>query len=150
MDTTSAMVIRLRESTRGPVGLATFAWSAIVGVALFADRANVARSLFELLAVTATFLYAAYLGWNRRMGVVFFAPLVSWMFGWFPLIIGEMVRDGIVKGFFWGILLATFGWILFGFLEFVALFTVALPFRIATSYFHHDATFTIKGPFPFN
>ena len=147
VDTNSSVVIRVRESTRGPAGFALVAWSVIVAVGIFAERANTARLAFELVAVIATFLFAAYAGWNRRLGALFFAPVVSWMFAWFPLIVGEMVRAGIVKGFFLGLLFATVGWIAIGFVEFIVLFAIAVPFRVLSGMVHHDPKITIEGPF---
>ena len=149
MVSSSSVVIRVSETTRGAAGKATVAWSVTIAAAIFAERANLGRQFFELLAVVATFLLGAYLGWNRRMGVVFLAPLISWMFAWFPLIVGEMVRDGVLKGFCFGVLFATIGWIVIGGAQFVALFAVALPFRLLTSKVHHDAKLTVEGPFDF-
>jgi hypothetical protein len=101
-----------------------------MAVCIFGIRANYSVRAFELTAVVATGLLGAYLGWNRRLGVIFFAPVVSWLFGWFPLVVAEMIRDGFFKGFFVGLLLATVGWVAIGAVEFGALMVVAFPFRL--------------------
>lgn len=105
---------------------------------------------FELIAVVATFLLGAYLGWHHRTGVVFIAPGVSWLFAWFPLIIAEMIRDGFLRGLFYGLFFVTIGWIVIGGAEFLALMLIALPFRLASGLLHHDATITIENPIKFN
>ncbi len=147
MSTQGSFVIKVRESTRGAAGVATVLWSLAISASLFFIPANIARSTFEFIAVFSTIGLGAYLGWRRRMGVIFFAPLVSWMFGWFPLIIGMMVRDGFFSGFFWGVLLATVGWVAIGAAEFLSLFVVAMPFRVVSGMVHHDSKITIELPF---
>ena len=143
------MVFRVRESTKGSIGVAMVVWSVAVAVGIFAERAKTDRATFELIAVVATFLFAAWAGWSRRLGALFFAPIVCWMFAWAPLVVGEMIRVGVVKGFFLGLLMATFGWILFGFIEFVALYAIAVPFRILSGFVHHEPKITIEAPFSF-
>jgi hypothetical protein len=150
MDSRSSVVIRVRETTRGAAGLATVAWSLVIAVCLFGVRADHSHTSFELAAAAATLLLAAYLGWHRRTGVIFVAPVISWLFGWFPLMVAEMIRDGFIKGLFVGLFLVTFGWIIIGAAEFFALLAIAWPFRIASGLVHHDATITIESPFKVN
>jgi hypothetical protein len=150
MNMSSPIIVRVRETTRGSAGAALVMWAIVMAAAIFGVRANMARGLFELIGVIDTFLFGAYLGWRRRMGVLFFAPLVSWMFAWFPLIVGEIIRDGFFRGVVWGILIATVGWIGIGFVEFVALAAIALPFRLVSGMMHHEPPVVIEGPFPFN
>lgn len=76
-----------------------------------------------------TALLGAYFGWRRRMGAVFAAPLVNWLFAWFPMEIACMIHFGILKGFFLGLLVITVGWIAIGFVEFVWMWMVAALFR---------------------
>ncbi len=150
MNLSSPIVVRVRESTRGSAGVAIVVWSVIMAAAIFAVRANTAPHLFELLAVVATFLLGAYLGWRRKVGAIFFAPLVSWMFAWFPLIVAEIIRDGFFKGAAIGVLMATFGWLVIGFVEFAAILAVAMPFRLASIFVHHDSDIVMERSFPFN
>lgn len=150
MNSPATIFVRVRETARGSAGRAIVGWSFAIAVCLFCIRANYAVGPFELVAVATTLLLGAYLGWHRRTGVIFAAPIVSWMFGWVPLIVAEMIRDGFFKGFFVGLLLATVGWIAIGFVEFVALLCVAAPFRLLTGWVHHDTIVTIENPFKFS
>lgn len=140
------VIVRVRETTRGAAGVATVAWSVIAAATLFAYRANYAPGTWGVVGVLATALLGAYLGWRRRLGVMFLAPLVSWCFAWLPLIIGEMIRDGFLKGFFLGLVWATVGWIPIGAAEFIVLAFAALPFRL---WIHHrdGGALIIENPF---
>lgn len=143
----ATIFVRVRENARGSAGRAIVLWSVAMAASIFCVRANYSVRPFELVAVTATVLLGAYLGWHRRTGVVFAAPFVSWLFGWVPLIVAEMIRDGFFKGFFVGLLLATVGWVAIGFVEFFSLLVVAVPFRLVTGWLHHDPVITIENPF---
>jgi hypothetical protein len=83
------------------------------------------------LAVTAvaTVSFGVWLGWQRRTGVIFFAPLVSWLFAWFPLLLAAIVRRGFFRGVLSGLFLDSVGWLFIGTLEFLSLFIVALAVR---------------------
>ncbi len=150
MPSRSSLVIRVRDTTKGAPGFATVAWSVVMAICMFGYVADRSHRSFELIAVVATFLLGAYLGWHRRTGVVFVAPAVSWLFGWFPLMVAEMIRHGFVSGLFLGLFLVTIGWIIIGGAEFIALLAIAWPFRVASGIFHHDASITIENPFTFN
>jgi hypothetical protein len=150
MNLSSPVVVRVRESTRGSAGVAIVMWSIVMAAAIFAVRANMARHEFELMGVVATFLLGAYLGWRRRLGSIFFAPVVSWMFAWFPLVVAEMIRDGFFKGAVFGVLMATFGWLVIGFVEFISIMAIALPFRLASLLLHRDSDVVIDPPFSFH
>lgn len=103
-------------------------WAIAMTVILFLDivapSASVTVSGFAVTAVLG-----AYLGWQRRVGAVIVAPLVSWLFAWFPMEIASMIHFGILKGFLLGLLIITFGWIGIGFVELVWLAMVALFVR---------------------
>lgn len=150
MNSPATVFARVRATSRGAAGLLIVMWSVGMAAAIFCVRANYAVRPMELVAVIGTVLLGAYLGWHRRTGVIFAAPFVSWLFAWVPLIIAEMIRDGIFKGFFVGVLLATVGWIAIGFAEFCALVVVAVPFRLVRGWVHHESVITVENPFKFS
>lgn len=121
-----------------------------MAAAIFGVRANMSRHFFELVGVVATFLLGGYLGWRRKLGSIFFAPVVSWMFAWFPLIVAEIIRDGFFKGAVVGVLMSTIGWLVIGFVEFASIMAIALPFRLASSLMHHDSDIIIDPPSSFS
>lgn len=122
------MVIQFRERARGNVSTPMVLWALAMTAVLFLDvvapSASVTISGFAVTAVLGI-----YLGWRRRVGAVFVAPLVSWLFAWFPLEVACMIHFGILKGFLLGLVTITVGWIGIGFIEFVWLAMVALLVR---------------------
>jgi len=146
MDPRSTIIVRYRESARGLPGIAVVIWSIIMAVSMFGISAHLGSSFFQILAISSTFLLAAYLGWFKSMGIIFFAPIVSWLFAWCPLIVGEMVHRGILSGLLWGVMWVTIGWVVIGGAEFLALFLMALPFRIVSGFVHHDDSIVIERP----
>lgn len=122
------MVIQFRERARGNVSTPMVLWALAMTVVMFLDvvapSASVTVSGFAVSAV-----FGFYLGWRRRVGAVFVAPLVSWLFAWFPLEVACMIHFGILKGFLLGLVTITVGWIGIGFVEFAWLAMVALLVR---------------------
>lgn len=103
-------------------------WALAMTVVLFIEVVA-PSSAITWLGFGVSAILGVYLGWRRRVGAVFVAPMVSWLFAWFPLEIACMIHFGIVKGFLLGLLLITFGWIGIGFVEFAWLAVVALLVR---------------------
>lgn len=103
-------------------------WALAMTVILFIEVvAPSAKVTITGFVITA--LLGCYLGWRRRIGAVVAAPIVSWLFAWFPLEIACMIHFGILKGFFIGLFTITIGWIGIGFVEFAWLAMVALLVR---------------------
>ena len=123
-----SIVVQFRDRTKGsaskPMMLWAFAMTVILVLEVVSPSARVTTAGF---VVTASL--GLWLGWHRRSGAVLVAPLVSWLFAWFPLMIASMVHVGILKGFFTGLLLVSVGWIGIGFVEFVWLGMVTLVVR---------------------
>ena len=146
MTESSSVVIRVREYTKGSTGAATVMWSVLTAACLFGLRAGIGRSFFGWALVIGTVVYAAYLGWHRRVGVIFAAPVASWLFAWFPIIVAEMIRDGFFRGFFVGLAIDTVGWLAVGTAEVAALLVISFPFRLVARANHRDSVVTIKNP----
>ena len=120
------MVIQVRDRAKDNVGAPMVAWALVMAVVLFLLQARYgSRDVVLWTGVGATALFGAYLGWHRRVGATFFAPFVSWMVAWFPIIVGAMIRAGFIKGLVSGLFWITIGWLLIGLLEFVWLLVVA-------------------------
>ncbi len=117
-----------RERAKGNVSFPMVVWAIAMAVILVMgivkSSATVTISGF---AITA--LLGVVLGWRRRFGAVIVAPFVSWIFAWLPMEIASMVHFGVLKGFFLGLLIITFGWIGIGFVEFASLTLVSLLVR---------------------
>ncbi len=126
----SGMVFQVRERARGNVTTPMMLWAVVMAVVIFIREAHRGPQSGALWAgVIATALLGIYLGWRRRGAAVFIAPIVSWLFAWFPLWIAAMIHDGFIKGLFVGLFLITIGWIGIGFLEFFGLGIVTFVVR---------------------
>ena len=119
-------------------------WALTMTVVLFIEVVAPSASI-TWLGFGVSALLGVYLGWRRRVGAVIVAPLVSWLFAWFPLEIACMIHFGILKGFFVGLLMITFGWIGIGFVEFAWLGMVALLVRAIRGSSDRDSV-VIMGP----
>jgi hypothetical protein len=140
----SGVVIQFRERTRANVSIPMMLWALTMTVVLFIEVVAPSSGI-TWLGFGVSALLGVYLGWRRRVGAVIVAPLVSWLFAWFPLEIACMIHFGILKGFFVGLLMITFGWIGIGFVEFAWLGMVALLVRAIRGSSGRDAV-VIMGP----
>jgi hypothetical protein len=89
-------------------------WAIATSVDLFLVVVMPDHHRWVTVGFALTALLGFYLGWKRRMATIFVAPLVSWFFSWFPLIIAFMIHFGVLRGFVFGIVWITAGWILIG------------------------------------
>lgn len=125
-----SFVVQVRQRARGNVSAAMVVWSLVMTVVLAVwEISPTSEGRASVWGLVATAMFGVYLGWRRRGGAVFIAPLVSWSFAWLPLWIAAMVRHGFVKGLFVGLFLITFGWLVIGTLEFFSLGAVTLAVR---------------------
>ena len=121
----------IRINPRGKVTRPVTLWSTVMAVFLFCFEANIGnRGTFLDLALLVTVLLGIYLGWQRRGGTVFFAPIASWFFAWPPLWLATMIHEGFFKGLFKGLFFITFGWIIIGGAEFIVLLTTSSIIRL--------------------
>jgi len=122
-------------------------WSFVVAVGLvLVESGGSQHDTGVGLAVVATLSFGVWLGWQRRTGVIFFAPLVSWMFAWFPLLLAAIVRRGFFRGVLSGLFLDSVGWIAIGTLEFLGLFIVASVVRALRGTPREDDVIIIDPP----
>ena len=122
----SGVVFQVHERARGRVTKPMMLWAAVMAVVLFMLESHLGpQGRAAGLGVLASVAFGLYLGWQRRLGAILVAPLVSWLFAWFPLVIASMIHNGIGKGFFVALFLVTFGWIGIGLLELFGLGLVA-------------------------
>ena len=117
-----------RERAKGNVSFPMVVWAIAMAVILVMGIVKSSAAVtISGFAITA--LLGIVLGWRRRFGAVIAAPFVSWIFAWLPMEIASMVHFGVLKGFFLGLLIITFGWIGIGFVEFASLALVSLLVR---------------------
>ena len=105
-----------------------FLWAVAMTVILFIAIVSPSTTN-TVVGFGVTALLGIYLGWRRRIGALFVAPFVSWLFAWLPMEVASMIHFGVLKGFLLGLLIVTFGWVGIGFVEFAWLSVVALLVR---------------------
>ena len=144
----NTVVIQMRDRAKDNVGAPMVAWALVMAVVLFLLQARWgARDVVIWVGVGVTAAFGAYLGWHRRVGAAFFAPFVSWMVAWFPMVIGAMIRAGFFKGLVSGLFWITIGWILIALVEFAWLALVAAFVRMLRGAGGHDEPdVVIYGP----
>ena len=89
-------------------------------------------------------LYGAQAGWRNRLGAVLWAPLANWMVAALPLVVASMVHDGVLRGFFSGVVLVTFGWIGIAAAEVMWMGLVAVTVRALRP--RREPSVTLFGP----
>jgi len=141
------MFIALRQKTRSDVSGPTVVWAlgmTFVLCTLIARTTNHHAATY--LGIVLCVVYGAILGWQRRTGTVFVAPIISWFFAWVPLWIVAIISRGFIHGFFAGLFWDTVGWLLIGTGEFVLIGAVAAAVRLVRGSAKDDATVTIIDP----
>lgn len=143
----NGVVITVRDRTRGGVSVPIVLWSLAMAVVLVLEVVAPSATVTWMGFIVSALL-GIYLGVRGRVGTVLVAPVVSWMFAALPLVIACMVHFGVLKGFFLGLLLVSFGWIGIGFCEVVWLGMVALVARALTGRRHRSVTYFEPGERP--
>ena len=143
----SNIVFQVQQRSKGKVSGPMTLWALIVAVSLSCIQLHTEdNTVFVETALVATMFLGVYLGWQRRGGSVFIAPLVSWAFAWPPLWIAAMIHDGFVVGLFKGLFLITFGWVVIGGAEFMVLIVVSTIIRMFRSRATSQDEVVIFGP----
>lgn len=140
--------VLIRINPRGRVTRPVTLWAMVMAVCLFCFEANIGnRGTFLDVALLVTVLLGIYLGWQRRGGTVFFAPIASWFFAWPPLWLATMIHEGFFKGLFKGLFLITFGWIIIGGGEFILLIATSSIVRLVRRLSRHGQSgLVVFGP----
>lgn len=117
-------MLDLRERTRAQVSTPVTLWAVTVAVVLVADVLSTSATP-DVVGVVATALLGAYLGWRQRRGVIFFAPLLSWVVAVGPVLVASLIHDGLVAGVVSAALMMSVGWFVVGAVEVVILAVAA-------------------------
>jgi hypothetical protein len=132
-----SVVFSIRQRARGNVSTPVVLWSIAMTVVLVYEIVSPSATV-TIVGFALTALLGVLLGWRRRMGTVVVAPVINWLFAWFPMEIASMVHFGVLKGFLLGLLIITFGWIGIGFVEVAWLAMVAALVRSLRAGTTHD------------
>lgn len=143
------MIIDMQRKARGNVTIGMVVWSLLMAADFFMiivlGHKLGTQNVFGLIGIALCILFGFFLGWQRRSAALFAAPMVSWFFGWFPILVASMIYWGVIKGFLLGMLIDTFGWFVVGSVQILLLGIGAIVGRII----HGGAPtveVTIKGP----
>jgi hypothetical protein len=121
-----------------PVAWGIVAWAIVVDVCLFIaltkDHLGISGAMATAaywLAFVATIALGWWLGWRRRTGTSFAAPILAWIIFVPFAFASEFVRVGLLHGLFRGFGLAIIGGFIAAFVEGVVLVAFAVLGRIA-------------------
>ena len=144
----NTVIYNFQERSKGKVTKPMTLWAICMAIVIFCYEAQYGNQHHVVdTGFVLTVLLGLYLGWQRRSGSVFIAPLVSWIFAWVPLWIAAMIHDGFIVGLFKGLFLVTFGWIAIGGAEFFVLLVTSTVVRIFRSKrINSDPEVYIFGP----
>ena len=128
------MIIDMQRKARGNVTIGMVVWSLLMAADLFMiiimGHKLGTQNVFGLIGIGICVLFGFFLGWQRRSAALFAAPMVSWFFGWFPVLIASMIYWGVITGFLLGMLIDTFGWFLVAFMQILLLGAGAIVARL--------------------
>ena len=121
-----------------PVAYGIVAWAFVVDVCLFVAWTKGHLGISSSMATAAYWIAGAstaalglWLGWRRRTGTAFIAPLLAWFLLVPFAFASEFVRVGILRGLWHGLWLSIFGGFVAAFVEGVLLVAFAVLGRIA-------------------
>ena len=107
----SNVIFEFKNRARRSVSAPMFYWATLMTVFMVLIEVSTKhRGTYELGAFIATALLGVLLGYRRRVGSVFFAPVIHWFVAWIPLWVAVMAHHGFLRGFFRGLVIITFGW----------------------------------------
>lgn len=144
------MVLRVREQSRGPVGLILVIWATIQSVSWMAMLQNLALTpRWWHLWIGSSLVFGVLLGVRRRMGTIIFGPLLATLLNVVPTIVGFQLA--LNHGILWGLAGTTlyylfFGWLLYGAVQVAILFTGAVIGRLLAAPFRRRSDVVIIGP----
>lgn len=149
----NAVVFRVREQTRGPVGGVILLWAAVQAVCwgLMVRSGHVLSSHVsgaEQVWFWSTVALGVVLGIRRRTGTSFTAPLVAAIFNVVPTYVGFLLstKHGFVSGFLLATGYVVLGWLGLGALQAGLLFLTSLLTKLLVSPFRRTRDVTVIGP----
>ena len=135
----------VRQIGPKPVAWGVFAWSIVIGACMFviwtAPHAGISHSNANTaywIAGVLTLLVGVWLGWRRRTGTSFVAPILAWIVMVPFAFASEFARVGFFLGLWRGLWLAILGGFAASFVVGVLLVASALLGRIAAGVLGHD------------
>jgi len=133
-------MVVVRQVDYRPVALGVVAWAVVVGVCAFIALTEGHLGISSSAATWAYWIAALWtsatgwwLGWRRRMGTAFAAPVLSWIVFVPFAFASEFVRAGFLGGLIRGLGLAVFGGFVASFVEGVLLVAFASLGRLAAA-----------------
>ncbi len=143
----SRYVYRLREESRGKAGAILFLWALVVTYG--ACRLIVANgrhsSAGEWAILGASLTTGVLLGYRRRLGAVWIAPVILYPIAFVPVLASNWVAHGFVGGLVRSFLELSFLWPLVAAGVVALLLVTALPLRLLVSS-RRQSDVVIYGP----
>lgn len=145
-----SVVLRVREQSRGPIGLLLVIWAIVQSIGwlgMLHDLALTPR--WWHLWVGSNLVFGLLVGIRRRMGAIFSGPLIASLMNVIPTFVGFQLA--LNHGILWGLTGATlyyllFGWLVYGAVQLAVLLAGAVVGRLLSAPFRRTSDVVIIGP----
>ena len=145
-----SVVLRVREQSRGPIGILLVVWATLQSVSWMGMLHNLALTpRWWHLWVGSNIVFGILMGIRRRMGTIFSGPLFATVMNVFPTFVGFQLA--LNHGILWGLVGATlyyllFGWLVYGAVQVAMLFVGAVIGRLLRAPFQRRSEVVVIGP----
>ncbi|CAB4864368.1 unannotated protein [freshwater metagenome] len=145
-----SVVLRVREQSRGPIGILLVVWATLQSVSWMGMLHNLAFTpRWWHLWVGSNIVFGILMGIRRRMGTIFSGPLFATVMNVFPTFVGFQLA--LNHGILWGLVGATlyyllFGWLVYGAVQVAMLFVGAVIGRLLRAPFRRRSEVVVIGP----
>jgi uncharacterized membrane protein len=145
-----SVVLRVREQSRGPIGVLLVIWATIQSVSWMGMLQSLALTpRWWHLWIGSNLVFGLLIGIRRRMGTVFSGPLFATLMNVVPTYVGFQLA--LHHGILWGLTGATlyyllFGWLVYGAVQVAILMVGAVVGRLLGAPFRRTSKVVIIGP----
>ena len=145
-----SVVLRVREQSRGSIGLLLVIWATIQSVSWMGMLQSLALTpQWWPLWIGSNLVFGLLIGIRRRMATIFFGPLFATLMNVVPTFVGFQLA--LHHGILWGLMGATlyyllFGWLVYGAVQVAILMVGAVVGRLLSAPFRRTSNVVIIGP----
>ena len=145
-----SVVLRVREQSRGSIGLLLVIWATIQSVSWMGMLQSLALTpRWWPLWIGSNLVFGLLIGIRRRMATIFFGQLFATLMNVVPTFVGFQLA--LHHGILWGLMGATlyyllFGWLVYGAVQVAILMVGAVVGRLLSAPFRRTSNVVIIGP----
>jgi uncharacterized membrane protein len=145
-----SVVLRVREQSRGSIGLLLVIWATIQSVSWMGMLQSLALTpRWWPLWIGSNLVFGLLIGIRRRMATIFSGPLFATLMNVVPTFVGFQLA--LHHGILWGLTGATlyyllFGWLVYGAVQTAILIVGAVVGRLLSAPIRRGSDVVIIGP----